>query len=106
MTVAQLVHPAHDHVWQPLEALLRAPRRAAVRRRSRNAALWRAMATGLGFALIGLVMMGFAIGAAGVAPSAPDLRGGVAAIAQPLPNHHLQVYTAPAEAMTAAMPVP
>ena len=106
MTVAQLVHPAHNHLWQPLEALLRAPRRAAFRRRSRNAALWRAMATGLGFALIGLVMMGFAIGVAGVALSASELQGGVAAIAQPLPKHHLEVFPAPAEAMTTAMPVP
>ena len=64
------------------------------------------MATGLGFAMIGLVMMAFALGAAGVAPAAPESVSAAMAIAQPLPHQTLLGYREPAKALIGEMPVP
>ena len=106
MTVAQLVHPAQDLVWQQFAGVFHIPSAGTARRRSPDAALWRAMATGFGFALVGLVMMALAIGAAGVAPAAADAQAGAPAIAQTLPGQHLEAYEAHPRTLIGEMPVP
>jgi hypothetical protein len=58
----------------------------------------------LGFAAIGLLMMSLAIGVAGVAAPASGVR--VDAAARAIPNHRVELYQEPPEALTVAMPVP
>jgi|ERR1700721_2932607 hypothetical protein len=103
VSFAQFVHPARDLAWQSGRAWFR----PTFRWSSCNATLWRAIGTGLGFALIGLVMMVLAIGAAGVASPASGSRDD-APVAGPraVGSHHLEAYRNPAEALTEAMPVP
>jgi hypothetical protein len=57
MTIASLLHSTHDHGW-PAQALLG----KLHRQWSRDPALWRSIATGLGVAALGLVMAGAAFG--------------------------------------------
>jgi len=87
-------------------AFFHALNRAASRRWSCDAMLWRAIAGGLGLALIGLVMMALAIGAAGSAPPESGLRGDAPLVAQAIPNQRLEIYQDPAEALGWALPVP
>lgn len=68
--------------------------------------LWRAIGTGLGFALIGLAMMVLAIGAVGIVPATPGPHDGAPVAAHALPTHRLEIYQDPAEAFGGAMPVP
>ncbi len=106
MAVAQLVHPACGRGRQSRRAFFHVPRQAASRRWSRNWPLWRAISTGLGFALIGLAMMVLAIGAAGVASPASGLHGAVPVAAHAMPAQRLEIYQDPAGALTGVMPVP
>ncbi len=106
MTVAQLVHPARGRARQLPRSLLHTLRRAAFHRWSCDAALWRAILTGLGFAAIGLLTMVLAIGAAGVAPLALHANGAAPVAGAAMADRRLEVYRNPAEALTAAMPVP
>ena len=106
MTVAQLAHSAYGRAPQLRPAPFRTLRRAASRRWSGNAALWRAIGIGLGFAVIGLVMMVLAMSAAGVAPAAQQLHGDALALAQPMPAQRLEIYRGPGSPLISAMPVP
>ena len=103
MTAAQLAHPLHDLFWQWPRVLSGVPRRKVAR--SSNAVMWRAIGTGLAFALIGLMMMVFAIGAAGVAPAADPGRDTLAA-AHAAPGHRVAIYQDQADALAVEMPVP
>jgi len=106
VTVAQLVHPVRGLVRHSRRPPLHALRRAAFRRWSCNAILWRAILTGLGFAVIGLLMMVLALDAAGVA--SPTLRapGDAPVVVSATPDRRLEIYQNPADALSAAMPVP
>jgi len=106
VTVAQLVHAAYGRAPQSRPAPFRTLRCAASRRWSRNAALWRAIGTGLGFALVGLVMMVLAISAAGVAAPAQQPRGDALALAQPMPTQRPEIYHGPGNPLISTMPVP
>ncbi len=106
MTVAQFAHPAYGLFRQARYSYLHTARRAAARRWSCSAMLWRAIGAGLGFALIGLVMMVLAIGAAGVAPLATAAWEDTPVLAQPIPNQRPAIYQEPARSLTWAMPVP
>jgi hypothetical protein len=68
--------------------------------------LWRAIGIGSVFGLIGLVMMALTIGAAGVAPSAPDATASGPVVTHVAPTHRLEIYQDPTEAFGAALPVP
>ncbi len=63
MTVAQLAHPAHSFARHSQRALFRALqqtitlRQAAAEYLSRDAALWRAIGIGMGFAATGFAIM-------------------------------------------------
>ena len=72
MTVAQLVHPVRSLTWPQYGIPFRSLRRALFGTRSCNAIMWREIATGLGFALVGLLMLAVALGAAGAAAPAPE----------------------------------
>lgn len=114
MTVAQLVHPVRDLAWPGGATFGPLRRVVAAWRSSCDATLWREIVTGLGFALVGLLMLGVALGAAGsAAPSSAALAasssvGSSAApgVAQAMPARHTAIYQNPAEALTDAMPVP
>ena len=67
--------------------------------------MWRAIGTGLGFALIGLAMMVLAIGAAGVVPPAQQ-PGDAWALAQAMPAQRPEVHHGPGNAFASTMPVP
>ena len=81
-------------------------RRAMSRRLSCNAALWRAIGIGLGFAVIGLAMMALAISAAGVAGSAQPPQDDALALAHSAPASHLEIYRAAGNPLASTMPVP
>jgi len=106
VTVAQLVHPVRSLAWRPRRAFRSASCQDASRLWCGDGRLWRAIATGLGFALVALTMMALAIGAAGVAPPLPGLHGGVPVAVRALPDQPLGLYYEPALALTGAMPVP
>jgi hypothetical protein len=106
VTVAQLVHAANGRAPQTRHAPFHTLRRAASRRWSCNATLWRAIGTGVGFALIGLTMMLLAIGAAGVAPAAQAPRGDGLGLAQPAQAQRPELYRGPGDPWISTMPVP
>lgn len=106
MTVAQLVHATYGRAPHSRHAAIRTLRRVLSRRWSSNAALWRAIGTGLGFAMIGLVMMALAISAAGVAPAAPQPRDDALALAQPASVQHPEIYHGAGNPLIGTMPVP
>lgn len=106
MTVAQLVHSPFGRAPQSRQVPFRAVLRAASRRWSRNAALWRAIGSGLGFALIGLAMIVLAIGAAGVAPPAQQQAADPSALAQAMPAQRAEVHRMSGDSFASMMPVP
>ncbi len=106
MTVAQLVHPVRSLTWPQYGIPFRSLRRALFGTRSCNAIMWREIATGLGFALVGLLLLAGALGAAGAAAPAPDVHAAAPGILQAAPSRHSPIYQNPAEALTEAMPVP
>jgi hypothetical protein len=62
VTVAQLVHPAHSFARHSRRAFFRALHQATLQRLSRNdAALWRAIGIGMGFAAAGFAVMASAL---------------------------------------------
>ena len=103
MTVAQLVHPARGFARQTRWALFRARRRAVYRRRPFDAEVWRAIFTGLGFALVGMVMVALAIGATGVAQPVAGSHGDARAAAQAAASHRMQLYPDRADTFTGAV---
>jgi hypothetical protein len=105
VTIAQLVHPALGLARLQRWPLFQLPRHAGDLRRSSGATLWRAIAAGLGFALVGLMMV-VAIGAIGVAPLPSQPPEGVPVGTHSVPNHRLAIYQDPAEAFGWAMPAP
>ena len=106
MTVAQLIHLPRSFARQPRQPSFRMLRQAAGRQWSSNALVWRSIGVGIGFALIGLVMIALAISAASVAPPASVLRADSQLVAHGTPNHHPMIYPDPTEALGAAMMVP
>jgi hypothetical protein len=106
VTVAQLAYPAHGSVWRSNRPVFRAPSPAAFRPWSCNAALWRAILTGLGFAVMGLVMMVLAIHGAGTAPSVAEPHAAPIAAGRAMSTLRLEIYQDPAETLISAMPVP
>jgi hypothetical protein len=68
--------------------------------------LWRAIGTGLGFAVIGLAMMLLAISAAGVAAPLQQPHGDALALVQPTPAQRLEIYRGPGNPLISTMPVP
>jgi hypothetical protein len=61
VTVAQLVHPAHSFARHSRRAFFRTLHRATVQRLSHDAALWRAIGVGVGFAAAGFAVMASAL---------------------------------------------
>jgi hypothetical protein len=62
VTVAQIVHPAHNFARHSRQAFFRTLHQAAVQRLRRNdAALWRAIGIGVGFAAAGFAVMASAL---------------------------------------------
>ncbi len=61
MTVAQLVHPAYSFARHPRRTFFRALHNAAAQRLSRDAALWRSIGIGMGFAAAGFAVMASAL---------------------------------------------
>ena len=106
MTVAQLVHPVRSLTWPQYGIPFRSLRRTLFRPWSRNAIMWREIATGLGFALVALAMMAAALGAAGAVSPDSDVRAGAPDVVQTAPTRHSPIYQNPAEALPEAMPVP
>ena len=105
MTIAQLMHLPRDFAWQPRQSF-RTLRWGADRHWSSNALMWRSIGVGIGFALMGLVMIALAISAASVAPPASELRADSQVVAHGTPNHHPTMYPDPTEALGGAMMVP
>lgn len=106
MTVAQLVRPALGFAGRSHQPPLQTLRRAVFGRPSGDAAMWRSIVTGLTFAMIGLLMMAVALGAAGVASPSSSANAGAPDVVQTVPARHAVIYQNPAEALTDAMPVP
>ena len=106
MTVARLAYPVRTFASRSYRTFFNAIGGAALRHWSRNAVLWRSIGTGLGFAAIGLMMISLTIGAAGVATPPMGARLDAPAAARAIPNHRVEVYQEPPEALTGAMPVP
>jgi hypothetical protein len=117
VTIAQLVHPALGLARLPGQLHFRIPHRAGDRPRSSNATLWRGIGVGLGFALIGLMMV-VAIGAIDAAAvvaappegvsvaSHPIQPEGLPVGTHPVPARSLETFQDPAEAFGWAMPAP
>jgi hypothetical protein len=105
VTIAQLVHPTLGLARLPRRPLFQLRSRVGHLWRSCNVTLWRAIAAGLVFAVIGLSLV-VAIGAAGVAPLPAQPPEGVPVGTHAVPHHHLQIDQDPAEAFGWAMPVP
>jgi hypothetical protein len=107
VTVAQLVHPVRRLAWPQHGIPFRMLWRSVSRGRSCNAALWRETATGLGFALVGLVILAAAFDAAGTAsPPSDALVATAPAIVRTAQPHQAAIWQNPAEGLIEAMPVP
>lgn len=100
MTVAQLVHST----GLPWPDRWRSRRRSL--RPSSNALLWRAIATGLGFGIVGLLLMALALEAAGTAPAPRRADADIVGTASRPTPHRLEIYGDSSASLTGAMPVP